>query len=256
MSRLLRISCYAPTIALLLGGVAGASLSPGSASGEGAGARAGTAAWFTAAGYRDLASGIHSFVARVSGTTSSFFQTSSGEYLPKQFMLPFPYTFILAGVDTTTPPDAGAVPWTMIPDDPFTPPADPAGGLTARVQVINAAPMTRPGEGPTSPRSSAMGRACRTPSPRPTAARAAISLRRRARTRSRSRRGVGRCTPAASRWPKGKCAHSSCRAPRMRRRRGRGTRRSPICSIISGRDPRSLIHARGSSPHGGEGDRG
>jgi len=149
MSRLLRISCYAPTIALLLGGVAGASLSPGSASGEGAGARAGTAAWFTAAGYRDLASGIHSFVARVSGTTSSFFQTSSGEYLPKQFMLPFPYTFILAGVDTTTPPDAGAVPWTMIPDDPFTPPADPAGGLTARVQVINAAPMADPSGGGT-----------------------------------------------------------------------------------------------------------
>src|SRR2546423_8366103 len=127
-----------------LGGLTGPSLSPGAARGQGAGTHAGAAALFTAAGYRDLASGIHSFVARVSGTTASFFQTSSGEYLPMQFMLPFPYTFILAGVDTTTPPDAGAVPWTMIPDDPFTPPADPAGGLTARVQVINAAPMADP----------------------------------------------------------------------------------------------------------------
>jgi len=75
-----------------LGGLAGPSLSPGAATGQGAGSHAGAAALFTAAGYRDLASGIHSFVARVSGTTSSFFQTSSGEYLPKQFMLPFPYT--------------------------------------------------------------------------------------------------------------------------------------------------------------------
>ncbi len=127
-----------------LGGLAGPSLSPGAATGQGAGAHAGAAALFTAAGYRDLASGIHSFVARVSGTTASFFRTDAGEFLPKQYVLPFPYTFILAGVDTTTPPDPAAVPWAMIPDDPFTPPADPAGGLTARVQVINAAPMADP----------------------------------------------------------------------------------------------------------------
>src|SRR5256886_6569801 len=126
------------------GGRGGPSLSPGAATGQGAGTHAGAAALFTAAGYRDLASGIHSFVARVSGTTASFFQTGSGEFLPKQYILPFPYTFILAGVDTTTPPDAAAVPWTMVPDDPFTPPGDPAGGLTARVQVINAAPMADP----------------------------------------------------------------------------------------------------------------
>src|SRR5919109_2896570 len=83
-------------------------------------------------------------LARVAGTTASFFRTASGEYLPKQFMLPFPYTFILAGVDTRSLPDAAAVPWAMIVDDPFTPPADPAGGLTARVEVINAAPMADP----------------------------------------------------------------------------------------------------------------
>jgi len=124
-----------------LAGLPGPALSPGAASGQGAGAHAGAAALFTAAGYRDLPSGVHGFVARVSGTTSSFFRTGAGEYVPKQFMFPLPYTFVLAGVDTTNPPDPGAVPWAMIADDPFPPPADPAGGLTARVQVINAAPM-------------------------------------------------------------------------------------------------------------------
>jgi len=128
-----------------LGGLAGPSVSPGAATGQGAGSHAGAAALFTAAGYRDLASGIHNFVARVSGTTASFFRTDAGEFLPKQYVLPVPYTFILAGVDTTTPPDPSAVPWGgTITDDPFTPPADPAGGLTARVQVINAAPMADP----------------------------------------------------------------------------------------------------------------
>ena len=42
-----------------LGGLAGPSLSPGAATGQGAGSHAGAAALFTAAGYRDLASGIH-----------------------------------------------------------------------------------------------------------------------------------------------------------------------------------------------------
>jgi len=130
-----------------LAGLAGPALSPGAASGQGAGAHAGAAALFTAAGYRDLPSGVHGFVARVSGTTSSFFRTGAGEYVPKQFMFPLPYTFVLAGVDTTNPPDPGAVPWAMIADDPFPPPADPAGGLTARVQVINAAPMADPSGG-------------------------------------------------------------------------------------------------------------
>jgi hypothetical protein len=127
-----------------LSALAALALSPGTASGQGAGTHAGAGALFTAAGYRDLPSGIHSFVARVSGTTASFFRTDAGEFLPRQYMLPFPYTFILAGVvpANTTPPN---VPWAMIADDPFTPPADPmGGGLTARVQVINAAPMADP----------------------------------------------------------------------------------------------------------------
>lgn len=113
-----------------------ASISPGSGTGAGAGAHGGTTNLFPTAGYRDFPSGVHSFVARVSGTTASLFQTGSGEYLPQQYMLPFPYTFVLAGVDTTSPPDPAAVPWAMFADDPFTPPAD-----SARVQIINAAPM-------------------------------------------------------------------------------------------------------------------
>ena len=126
--------------------LAGASLSAGSASGQGAGTHTGAGALFTAAGYRDVPSEIHSFVARVAGTsgpTATFFEKSNGPYLPKQYILPFPYTFILAGVvPDTIPADSGAVAWAMIADDPFTPPADTVnGGLTARVQVINAAPM-------------------------------------------------------------------------------------------------------------------
>ena len=127
-----------------MSGLAAPDVSGGAASGQGAGSHSGAAGLFTAAGYRDLPSGIHSFVARVTGTTESFFRTGDGEYLPKQYVLPFPYTFVLAGVDTTSPPDPSAVPWAMIADDPFTPPADPSGGLTARVQVINAAPMADP----------------------------------------------------------------------------------------------------------------
>ena len=128
-----------------LSALAALAVSPGSASGQGAGTHAGAGAMFTAAGYRDLPSAVHSFVARVNGTTASFFQNGAGEYLPKQYMLPFPYTFILAGVDSTDPPDPSTAPWAMIADDPFTPPADTVGGgLTARLQVINAAPMADP----------------------------------------------------------------------------------------------------------------
>ena len=119
-----------------LAALPGASVSAGSASGQGAGTHAGAGAIFTAAGYRDLPSGIHGFLAQVSGTAENFFRTGAGEYVPKQYVLPFPYTFVLAGVDTTNPPDPSAVPWAMIADDPFPPPPD-----SARVQVINAAPM-------------------------------------------------------------------------------------------------------------------
>src|SRR5437879_3618078 len=122
-----------------IAGLAALALSPGAASGQGAGTHAGAGAIFTAAGYRDLPSGVHSFVARVNGTTASFFQAGAGEYLPKQYMLPFPYTFVLAGVVPDTGGGAAApapVPWAMLADDPFTPPVD-----SARVQVINAAPM-------------------------------------------------------------------------------------------------------------------
>jgi hypothetical protein len=115
-------------------------LAPGNATDVGAGNHTGAGAIFTAAGYRNLPAGLHSFLARVNGTTASFFQTGSGPYLPKQYMLPWPYTFVLAGVvPDTGAPASGAVPWAMIADDPFPPPTD-----SARVQVINAAPMADP----------------------------------------------------------------------------------------------------------------
>jgi hypothetical protein len=137
-------------------GLAALALSPGSASDQGAGAHAGAGALFTAAGYRDLHSGVHSFAAHAnaaSGPGTSVFRAPDGtsEYLPKQFLMPYPYTLILAGTaraDGTAPDSVSRLQWAMIADDPFPPPADPAGGLTARVQVINAAPMAAaPGGG-------------------------------------------------------------------------------------------------------------
>jgi hypothetical protein len=133
-------------------GLGALELSAGASSGEGAGGHSGAAALFSAAGYRDLPSGVHSFVARASGASgagTSFFRGADGttEYLPKQFLMPYPYTLILAGTvraDGTAPDPVSRLQWAMIADDPFTPPADPAGGLTARVQVINAAPMADP----------------------------------------------------------------------------------------------------------------
>src|SRR2546430_15073069 len=62
-----------------LGGLAGPSLSPGAATGQGAGSHAGAAALFTAAGYRDLASGIHSFVARVRDRKSTRLNSSHSQ---------------------------------------------------------------------------------------------------------------------------------------------------------------------------------
>ena len=132
--------------------LAALSVSSGAASGQGAGGHSGAAALFTAAGYRDLPSGVHSFVARASGATApgtSVFRAADGtsEYLPREYVVPFPYTLILAGTvraDGTAPDSVSRLQWAMIPDDPFPPPADAAGGLTARVQVINAAPMADP----------------------------------------------------------------------------------------------------------------
>jgi hypothetical protein len=129
------------------------ALSPGDAIGTGtgsAGAASGAAVRFTAAGYRDISVGTHGFVARVAGTsgpTSNVFRsTMSSEYLPRQYVTPFPYTLVLAGVlpPPGVAPSPAAVPFVLIQDDPFAPPTDPAGGLTARVRVINAAPYADP----------------------------------------------------------------------------------------------------------------
>jgi len=121
----------------------------------------GTSVAAGAAGYADVPAGVRSFVARLAsavdpGTpprirTTSFYTNpvDSLPYLPRQTLTPgTPYTLVVAGqlpapvVTATAPPPrtpAAAVPFVLLPDDPFTPPS--AGGvLQARFRVINAAP--------------------------------------------------------------------------------------------------------------------
>lgn len=131
-------------------GLLSAVFATGGASDVGAGSGAGNAALFTAAGYRDIPEGLHTFQARKTGQTgaqSPFFRNANGsEYLPKQYLTPFPYTCVIAGL---IPPDGTT--WTtspvgycmvLPPDDPFSPPRDTLeghAGLTARLRFINAA---------------------------------------------------------------------------------------------------------------------
>jgi hypothetical protein len=131
-------------------GLSNSAFAIGGASDVGAGSGLGNASLFTAAGYRDIPYGLHTFQARKTGQTgptSAFFRNANGsEYLPQQFITAFPYTCVLAGV---IPPDGTA--WTTSPiafciiptsDDPFTPPKDTLtghSGLTARLRFINAA---------------------------------------------------------------------------------------------------------------------
>lgn len=123
------------------------AFAPGNSSGTGIGATPNSATLFPAAGYRDLAAGVHSFQARKTGQDAPFFRNANGTpFLPRQYITPFPYTCVLAGV---VPPDGAT--WTSspiaycviaTPDDPFTPPTDTLPGhtgLTARMRFINAA---------------------------------------------------------------------------------------------------------------------
>lgn len=104
-------------------------------------------AMVAAAGYRDIATGVHGFTARASGTldtnSSLYRSTAATEYLPKQYVTTFPFTLIVAGVipPPGAPVEPTAVPFAMLSDDPFTPPSRD-GVLQARVRVINAAPYT------------------------------------------------------------------------------------------------------------------
>ena len=126
--------------------LANGSFAAGTASGAGVATSSNAATLFVAAGYRDIASAVHSFQARKTGQNDAFFRNANGTvYLPKQFMTPFPYTCVLAGL---VPPDGAT--WTaapisycvLAPDDPFTPPTDTLAGhtgLTSRMRFINAA---------------------------------------------------------------------------------------------------------------------
>jgi len=122
-----------------------------------AGASAGVHATTPVGGYTGVPVGTHRFTARIGGVAGTELFTTTAvsaddpsvtetrSYVPTQYLTPFPYTLIVAGVVPSTGlPDPSSVPFTLIPDDPFTPPADPAGGLTARIQVINAAPYADP----------------------------------------------------------------------------------------------------------------
>jgi hypothetical protein len=138
------------TAAPAVTGLPNGTFAPGNASDAGAGSGLGNAALFTAAGYRDIAVGLHTFQARKAaqtGAQSAFFRNSNGtEFLPRQYITAFPYTCVLAGV---IPPDGTN--WSTSPigfcivataDDPFTPPRDTLpghSGLTARLRFINAA---------------------------------------------------------------------------------------------------------------------
>ena len=126
--------------------LANGSFATGNASGGGIGSTTNAATLFAAAGYRDLASGIHSFQARKTGQNDAFFRNANGTvYLPRQYITPFPYTCVLAGL---VPPDGST--WTtapisfclLPPDDPFSPPKDTLAGhtgFTSRMRFINAA---------------------------------------------------------------------------------------------------------------------
>ena len=131
-------------------GLSNGTFAVGAASDVGAGSGFGNASLFTAAGYRDIPVGLHSFVARKtgqSGAQSPFFRNANGsEYLARQYLTPFLYTCVLAGGilpdgTTWTPAPVG---YCMIAtvDDPFSPPKDTLAGhsgLTARLRFINAA---------------------------------------------------------------------------------------------------------------------
>lgn len=99
------------------------------------------------AGYTALPAGIHSFVVKIPGRDSTLYTAATNRtYLPRQQLNPFPYTLVVAGVAPATGiPAPAAVPFVTIVDDPFTPPADTTStGLTARIQLINAAPFADP----------------------------------------------------------------------------------------------------------------
>jgi len=218
----------------------------------------GTSVAAGAAGYADVPAGVRSFVARLAsavdpGTpprirTTSFYTNpvDSLPYLPRQTLTPgTPYTLVVAGqlpapvVTATAPPPrtpAAAVPFVLLPDDPFTPPS--AGGvLQARFRVINAAPYvtgTSAATGATlavylTPRGAAApaGATLGTFTPAATPG-AASGVCRRTSTRPRARTRLP--------WPRGR---RSCTRPRSRSRRVRCGR-----SCSSTPSPRCLPRSR------------
>jgi hypothetical protein len=103
--------------------------------------------------YEPVTPGVHSFVARLAGSSgplSSFYtNANSTEYLPQQYLTSgIPYTIVVAGIvpvtaasgaaQTLTP--TTAAPFAIVTNDPFSPPLV-NGKYQARFRLINAAPF-------------------------------------------------------------------------------------------------------------------
>lgn len=107
------------------------------------------------AGFAPVDPGVHGFVARLPGDTSTlatFYTNTTNNlpYLPQQYLTAgTPYTLVVAGIVPATPAPGAprplvpstAAPFAIITNDPFPPP-QVGGTYRARFQVINAAPFT------------------------------------------------------------------------------------------------------------------
>jgi len=98
-----------------------------------------------ATNYQDIAVGVHSFMARITGkssTTDSLYTTSTNlPWVPRQYLTANAYyTIVVAGqIPATGPINNNTVPFNALVDDPF-PPIKLNGTYQARFRVINAAP--------------------------------------------------------------------------------------------------------------------
>ena len=98
-----------------------------------------------ATNYQDIAVGVHSFMARIAGkstTTDSLYTTTTNlPWVPRQYLTANAYyTIVVAGkIPATGPINNNAVPFNALVDDPF-PPVKLNGTYQARFRVINAAP--------------------------------------------------------------------------------------------------------------------
>lgn len=111
----------------------------------------GLSAGDSANGYFLVGRGLHSYIARLAGDTTAqgmlYTNSASKPYLPKQRLIEsMYYTLVVTGIlpEFGSIPQ-GAVPFTILVDDPFPPPQF-NGAYQARFRVINAAPYANPAD--------------------------------------------------------------------------------------------------------------